>query len=388
VASFIFALSIVHNATVSVLPFSILRGEIAALHSEVSGMMNNVTRAESSVNPVTLSQTLSGFGAIVGVSPVMQRLRRMAAVAAYSPHPVLILGEVGSGKRMVARTIRSSGPLRDRPFISIHCGSIVPALFGKQLFDHAKGQSTGPTREANGRKATAKGITIFLDNVEKLDFDLQAELLRLLQDIQNSQTTNAPVNVRILATTTHDLERVVMGGGFRKDLYCRLNVLSIRLPSLRDHRDDIPLLAEHFLRRMLSASVRQTTLSDSAMQAMLSHDWPGNVRELEHCLERAYTLACRPLIDVHHLPPEIVRSPHAMASNQNSECHIMPMAEVERRAILNAVAGLKGDKVRAARLLGIGKTTLYRRLQQYADDLPDGASKSLLACYTRRKTAD
>jgi len=339
-------------------------------------MMNNMTCSDPSLDPATPSQ-LGASGGIVGRSPVMQKLRRMVAVAANSPHPVLIFGESGSGKRTVARTIRSSGPFRDGSFISIHCGSLAPALFGRQLFDYVRGEFTGPIREANGLIATAKGGTILLDSVEELDFDLQAKLVQLLQDIQNSQATDAPVNVRLLAATTHDLERVVMQGGFRKDLYWRLNVLSLRLPPLRDHRDDIPLLAEHFLKRMNSASGLQITLSDGAVQAMLSHDWPGNVRELGHCLERACAFASGPLIQAVDLPPEIVRTGHAMASNQNTELHIVPMAEVERQAILSAVAELKGDKAQAARLLGIGKTTLYRRLQQYAfHDLHGGASKA------------
>ncbi len=343
----------------------------------LSGMMNRVPRIDPSVDPVTPLRTLTGFGGIVGQSPVMQKLCRMVAVAANSPHPVLILGELGAGKRMVARTIRSSGPFRDRPFISIHCGLLAPALFGGQLFDHVKGEFTGPTQAGNGLMAAAKGGTIFLDNIEQLDVDLQAKLVQLLYDIQNSQTTDAPMNVRILAATTHDLERVVMQGGFRKDLYCRLNVLSLRLPPLRDHRDDIPLLAEHFLERMMGASGQQTTLSEGAVQAMLSHDWPGNVRELEHCLKRACALANGPLIQVRDLPPELVRAPHAMPSNQNTECRIVPLAEVERQVILNAVAELKGDKAQAARLLGIGKTTLYRRLRQYAsDDQHRGALKA------------
>jgi DNA-binding NtrC family response regulator len=184
----------------------------------------------------------------------MQKLRCMVAVVANSPHPVLILGEGGSGKRTVARTIRSSGPFRDREFISIHCGSVARSSFRRQLFDHVKSEFAGPNHEAPGRTTTAKGGPFFLDNVEELGLDLQAKLVQLLQDIQDSQTTDAPVNVRILAATTHDLERVVMHGGFRKDLYCRLKVLSIRLPPLRDHRDDIPLLAEHFLEGMVSAS--------------------------------------------------------------------------------------------------------------------------------------
>jgi DNA-binding NtrC family response regulator len=317
-----------------------------------------------------------GFGGIVGWSPVMQNLYRMVAMAANSLHPVLILGESGSGKRMVARTIRSSGPFRDRPFISIHCGSLAPALFRRQLFDHIKGFA-GPTQARNGLTAIAQGGTVFLDNVEELASDLQANLLGLLQEVQNSQTTDAPMNVRILAATTHDLERVVMQGGFRKDLYFRLNLLSVRVPPLREHRDDIPLLADHFLERMMHASGQKTTLSDHAVQAMLSHDWPGNVRELEHCLEHACAFASGPLIQVADLPPEIVRAPRAIPSNQNAECHIVPMAEVERQTILNAVAELKGDKARAARLLGIGKTTLYRRLQQYAShDLDGVASKA------------
>lgn len=341
-------------------------------------MNNEVYRADPSIGPVTPSQTRRGFCGIVGQTPMIQKLRRLVAVAADSLHPVLILGERGSGKRTVARTIRTSGPFHDRAFISIHCGSLAPALFGRQLFDHVKRQFTQLPQEANGLMATTRGGTIFLDNVEELGFDLQERLVQLLQCIQNSQTTEAPLNVRILAATTHNLERVVMQGGFRKDLYCRLNVLSLRLPPLRDHRGDIPLLAEYFLEHMMSASGQQMTLSDGAVQAMLSYDWPGNVRELEHCLERACAVASGPLIQVADLPPEIVRTPQTMASNQNAECHIVPLADVERQAILSAVAELQGDKAQAARLLGIGKTTLYRRLHQYASrNLNPAASKAL-----------
>jgi DNA-binding NtrC family response regulator len=340
-------------------------------------MMDRVACVEPSLDPVTPSQG-GGFDGIVGRSIVMQKLRRIVAVAANSLHPVLIYGESGSGKRMIARAIRSGGPFRDRAFISIDCGSMAPALFSKQLFDPVTGAFAGPTQPANGLIAIAQGGTIFLDKVEELDFALQTKLFQLLQDIQNSQTSDAPVNVRFLVATTHDLERVVMQGGFRKDLYFRLNVLSLRIPPLRDHRDDIPLLAEHFLERMMRASGNKTTLSEHAVQAMLLHDWPGNVLELKECLERACAFASGLLIQVRDLPPEIVRARHATVPKQKNEYHIVPMAEVEKQAILNAVAELKGDKAQAARLLGIGKTTLYRRLQQYASrDLGGLASKAI-----------
>jgi DNA-binding NtrC family response regulator len=312
-----------------------------------------------------------GFGGIVGRSPEMEKLYRIIAKAANSVHPVLILGESGTGKEMVARSIHYSGPFRDKPFIPVDCGSLVPTLIESELFGHVKGAFTGANQAKDGLLAMAEGGTIFLDEVGELPVDLQAKMLRAIQEKEIRPvggTRRVPINVRILAATNRDLEQAVMQGNFRRDLYFRLNVLSLRIPALRERRQDIPLLIAHFLDRMARNSGLEKMLSDEALKALLAYDWPGNVRELENCLERTYAFTSGPLIHLTDLPPEIARIPESEAapSNGNVNSKIMPIAELEKRMILNAIAELNGDKLQAARLLGIGKTTLYRKLKDYA----------------------
>ena len=311
-----------------------------------------------------------GFGSIVGTSPEMEKLYRIVAKAAYSTHPVLVLGESGTGKELVARSIHFSGPFRDKPFIPVDCGSLVPTVIESELFGYVKGAFTGAPHAKDGLLAIAEGGTVFLDEVGELPIDLQAKLLRAIQEKEIrpvGSTKHIPINVRILAATNRDLEEGVAQGTFRRDLYFRLNVLSLRIPSLRERRQDIPILASHFLERLSRNSEQERTLSDDAMKAMLAYDWPGNVRELENCLERACAFTTGPMIHLGDLPREISqleRSTAAGAGNGNNK--IVPMSELERQTILNAIAQLNGDKLQAARLLGIGKTTLYRKLKEYS----------------------
>ena len=314
-----------------------------------------------------------GFGGIVGRSPEMEKLYRIISKAANSVHPVLILGESGTGKEMVARSIHYSGPFRDKPFIPVDCGSLVPTLIESELFGYVKGAFTGANQSKDGLMTMAEGGTIFLDEVGELPVDLQAKMLRAIQEKEIrpvGSTRRVPINVRILAATNRDLEQCVMQGTFRRDLYFRLNVLSLRIPSLRERRQDIPLLIGHFLDRMTRTSGQEKILSDDALKALLAYDWPGNVRELENCLERTYAFTSGPLIHTTDLPREIAKIPESTNSNGNGNGNghskIIPMAELEKRTILNAINELNGDKLQAARLLGIGKTTLYRKLKDYA----------------------
>jgi DNA-binding NtrC family response regulator len=310
-----------------------------------------------------------GFGGIVGRSPEMEKLYRIISKAANSIHPVLILGESGTGKEMVARSIHYSGPFRDKPFIPVDCGSLVPTLIESELFGYVKGAFTGATQAKDGLMAIAEGGTIFLDEVGELPVDLQAKLLRAIQEKEIrpvGSTRRIPINIRILAATNRDLEQAVMQGAFRRDLYFRLNVLSLRIPALRERRQDIPLLIGHFLDRMTRNSGQEKLLSDEALKAMLAYDWPGNVRELENCLERTSAFTSGPLIHTTDLPREIGKVPGPDLSPGNGHRKIVPMAELERQTILSAIADLNGDKLQAARLLGIGKTTLYRKLKDYA----------------------
>jgi DNA-binding NtrC family response regulator len=308
----------------------------------------------------------NGFGGMIGRAPEMDKVYRIVSKAAQSTHPVLILGESGTGKELIARAIHYSGPFRDKPFIPIDCGSLVPTLIESELFGYAKGAFTGAAQAKQGLLAIAEGGTVFLDEIGELALDLQAKLLRAFQEkeIRPVGGTKAlPINVRILAATNRDLEQAVGKGTFRRDLYFRLNVLTVRLPALRERKQDIPLLAAHVIDRISRTSGRRSSLSDEAMQALIAYDWPGHVRELENCIERCCAMNSGPVIHTVDLPS------HIRATGQ--EClrtptaRISQLADLERDAILAAVTQLNGDKLMAARLLGIGKTTLYRKLKQY-----------------------
>src|SRR6202166_2200184 len=219
-----------------------------------------------------------GFGSIVGHAPEMEKLYRMIAKAAHSTHPVLILGESGTGKEMVARSIHFSGPFRDKPFIPVDCGSLVPTLIESELFGYVKGAFTGAVQSRDGLLAIAEGGTVFLDEVGELPVDLQAKLLRAIQEREIrpvGSTKRIAINVRILAATNRDLEQAVAQGTFRRDLYFRLNVLSLRIPPLRERRQEIPLLVAHFLERIARSGGQERTLSDDALKTMLGYDWPG-----------------------------------------------------------------------------------------------------------------
>ena len=309
-----------------------------------------------------------GFGNIVGRAPEMEKLYRMIAKAALSNHPVLILGESGTGKEMVARSIHFSGPFRDKPFIPVDCGSLVPTLIESELFGYVKGAFTGAVQAKEGLLAMAEGGTVFLDEIGELPIDLQAKLLRAIQEKEIRQvgsTRRTTINVRILAATNRDLETAVAQGTFRRDLYFRLNVLNLRIPALRERRQDIPVLAAYFLERMARDFGQERTLSDDAVKVLLAYDWPGNVRELENCLQRACAMNSGPVIQVSDLPSALNGGNGHSMVEVDSSAKIIPISEMERKTILSTITQLNGDKLLAARLLGIGKTTLYRKLKEY-----------------------
>ena len=225
-----------------------------------------------------------GFGNLIGRAPEMEKLYRIIAKAGQSVHPVLILGESGTGKELVAKSIHFAGIFRNKPFIPVDCGSLVPTLIESELFGHVRGAFTGATNPKDGLLAIAEGGTVFLDEIGELPTDLQAKLLRAIQEKEIrpvGSVKRVPINVRILAATNRDLERAVGEGTFRRDLFFRLNVLTLRLPALRERRQDIPLLVAHILERIGRDAGTEKTISDEALKALLNYDWPGNVRELE-----------------------------------------------------------------------------------------------------------
>jgi len=324
-------------------------------------------------------RTEQGLGNIIGHSGEMEKLYRILSKVAQTTHPVLILGESGTGKELVARSIHANGPNAGKPFLPVDCGSLVPTLVESELFGYVKGAFTGANRSKDGLLASADGGTVFLDEIGELPLDLQAKLLRALQEKEIrpvGATHRIPIRVRILAATNRDLATMVEQGRFRKDLYYRLNVVSLRIPPLRDRREDIPVLAAHFLERMKKNSGQARILSDDALRTMMGYSWPGNVRELENSVERACALSSGPILHTGDLPTQLqdfhlhayrtVTAPvDEPPRRERSSSAVTPLAELERQAILDTLRQLKGDKLTAAKLLGIDKTTLYRKLKEY-----------------------
>jgi two-component system response regulator HydG len=326
-----------------------------------------------------------GLGSIIGHSGEMEKIYRILSKVAQSTHPVLVLGESGTGKELIARTIHSFGPNSQKPFLPVDCGSLVPTLIESELFGYVKGAFTGANRSKDGLLISAEGGTVFLDEIGELSLDLQAKLLRALQEKEVrpvGATHRVPIKARIVAATNRDLAEMVERGAFRKDLFYRLNVVNLRLPALRDRREDIPLLAAHFLDRISHEHGIKFMLSDDALRTMMHHDWPGNVRELENAVERACALSSGPVLHLGDLPTQLQqqglaahRAAAAVAEGEgeSEKPSVKALADLEREAILSAIQALNGDKLQAAKLLGIGKTTLYRKLKEYgiADSPPD-----------------
>jgi two-component system response regulator HydG len=305
---------------------------------------------------------------IIGRSRAMEEVIRRAELVAETKSTVLISGETGTGKELVARAIHDRSAQRDMPLIKVNCAAIPEALLESELFGHVRGAFTGATHPKDGLLAIAEGGSVFLDEIGDLPVDLQAKLLRALQEKEIrpvGSVKRVPINVRVLAATNRNLEHAVTDGTFRRDLYFRLNVLALRVPPLRERRQDIPLLVAHFLERLGRDSGVEKTISDDALKTLLNYDWPGNVRELENFLERACALSSADQIQLRDLPSQVYSAPVELTEVTQPTAGIVPIAELEKQTILAALAQVNGDKMLAARLLGIGKTTLYRKLKEY-----------------------
>jgi len=306
-----------------------------------------------------------GFGQLVGVSGKMQRVYQLIEKVAVHTCPVLILGESGTGKELVARSVHFASPRRERPFVPVDCSALVPTLIESELFGYVKGAFTGATQSRRGLLEGAAGGTLFLDEIGDLPVDLQAKLLRALQEREIKpvgSNERVPIDVRVIAATNRDLEEAIHKGQFRQDLFFRLNVVQIKLPPLRERKNDIPLLVNSFLDKFSSPERPVTSVSEDAMARLLAYDWPGNVRELENAVERAVALGSGIALTLPDLPTNLQ---HGIFERRMGMDDLVPLEELERRAIFRALRETAGDKLAAARLLGIGKTTLYRKLKEY-----------------------
>ncbi len=310
-----------------------------------------------------------GFGGLIGVSPKMQRVYKMIEKVSQHNYPVLILGESGTGKELVARSIHFSGPRRKKPFVPVDCSALVPTLIESELFGYVKGAFTGAVQTRQGLLEAAADGTFFLDEIADMPADLQSKLLRALQEREIKpvgSVERVPIHVRVMAATNRDLESAIRAGTFRQDLYFRLNVVSIKLPPLRERKSDIPLLVNFFMEKFSEPDRPVRGISEDAMRRLMAYEWPGNVRELENAIARAMALGSGPILHVGDLPSNLqYGSPAGSLERAPSGDELLPLEELERRAIFRALRETSGDKLAAARLLGIGKTTLYRKLKQY-----------------------
>jgi DNA-binding NtrC family response regulator len=318
---------------------------------------------------------------IVGSSSKIQDVLRMVARLKDTRTPVLITGESGTGKELVARAIHYRGLLSKRPFVAVDCGSLVPTLIESELFGYEKGAFTGALRSKEGLFQSANGGTIFLDEIGELSQELQAKLLRVLQEKEVrpvGSNQKVKVDVRVIAATNRDLEAAQKEGKFRKDLYFRLNVVTLHLPPLRERRSDVTALVHYFLDRF--APGKTLTISPAAIKCLLQYDWPGNVRELENCIERAVALGSEDVLDLADLPPALRAQQEPEAAAGPLIARVEPAAsntdleELERDTIQRVFEQVQGDKARARKMLGISRATLYRKLKRYNIGLSKSAS--------------
>ena len=335
---------------------------------------------------------------LVGQSPQIRQICHLVQKICKSRSPVLLLGETGVGKEVVAAAIHAANP--QGAFVPIDCGSLVGPLMESELFGHAKGSFTGAGESKKGLIEQANGGTAFFDEIGDLPLDLQVKLLRVLQEREYrpvGSLARHKVDIRVVAATHRDLNQEVARGRFRQDLFYRLNVIVLRIPPLRERREDILLLAEHFLAR----TGEEYTMTPELRAALAGYDWPGNVRELQNCVQRLTTMNSGPVLSTADLPSALRNhaiqnqpgarafEPLAMAAGAGAAAvhssdrfyreplqgqaalsvmashTVLPLVEVERRAIIEALEYTRGDRTMAAHLLGIGRTTLYRKLKEY-----------------------
>jgi DNA-binding NtrC family response regulator len=307
------------------------------------------------------------FSEIIGTSTALQAVFRLVEKVAATNTNILIQGESGTGKELIARAIHHNSPRAERPFVAVNCGAIPETLLESELFGHTKGAFTGAVTNKLGLFRSAEGGTVFLDEVGEISAAMQVRLLRALQEhevVPLGSSTPVSFDARIICATNRDIEKEVSEGRFREDLFYRLNVIEIYLPPLRERREDIPLLARSFITRTAHEQHgAEKAVSPAAMSALINYSWPGNVRELQNAIERAFTLSNEE-IDLDSLPPR-VRDAAGPAPMRDPDGLRPTLEEMERRHILETLTAVNQDKARAANILGIDLSTLYRKLKRY-----------------------
>lgn len=317
-----------------------------------------------------------GLESIIGSSPAMERLFDVIRQAAPSQATVLIQGGSGTGKELVAQAMHRLSNCASGPFVAVHCAALSPTLLESELFGHEKGAFTGAMAQRKGRFEMANGGTLFLDEISEIDLATQVKLLRVLETRQFERVGGAEtltVNIRVIAATNRDLRKYVDEGKFREDLYYRLNVIEINLPSLKERSSDIPILCDHFIREFAERNQRNVSgISQGAIAALQAYDWPGNVRELRNTIEKMVVLARGEILEAEDVPENIKNalllkgvSLSTTALPQTTIVGEESLAEMEKRKILDALNAAGGNKSKAAEVLGISRRTLHRKLNEW-----------------------
>jgi len=327
---------------------------------------------------------LVGAGDIIGRDHQMRKLSELIDSVADSRATVLLTGESGVGKTLIARAIHARSPRKDNPFIEVSCGSLPESLLESELFGHAKGAFTGAVGDKKGKFQVAHGGTVFLDEIGDAPASMQVKLLRVIQDrvferVGDNKTVQA--DVRLVFATNKDLEKEVREGRFREDLFYRVKVVTLHIPPLRDRLGDLRLLAEHFLRKYTAENGKEITgISDAAMSVMQNHAWPGNVRELENVMERAVILTQQPEIEPQDLPFDGSKAMEGGAVGGGGGQAIVPLKDAlegpEKEILLRALTAFNWSRAKAAEALDINRSTLFKKMKKYDLEAPEGISDS------------
>ena len=348
---------------------------------DINELRNAVNKASTRMRLLhknaELSQRLDerfGFEGVIGSSPAMQAVIDQLKAIAPTPSTVLIHGDNGTGKELVARALHQNSDRKSKPFVPLNISALPESILEDELFGHEAGAYTGADRKRIGKFEYATGGTLFLDEVGEMPVDTQIKLLRVLEDRKISRigaNEEIDVNVRLVSATNADLEQAVKDGKFREDLFYRLQVVSIYLPPLRERRVDIPLLVDHFRTHLSETHGRDVpNVSRAARQALMAHDWPGNIRQLRNTIERMMVLDSDGILDVDDLPPDIV-PPGTEIDDANINVFGAdalvgkPLKDVEKYYIIQALELTEGNREEAATILGIGERTLYRKIKEY-----------------------
>ena len=347
--------------------------ERALRHRELRDEVKRLQRTVSELRP---------FQEMVGESAVMRKMCDLIARVADSEATVLVSGESGTGKELVARALHARSSRASGPFVAINCAAMPEALLESELFGHTKGAFTDARASRPGLFAKATGGTLFLDEIAEMPMGMQAKLLRALQERTVRPVggdTEIPFDARLIAATNRDLEAEVHERNFREDLFYRINVVHIQVPALRERENDVLILAQAFLQKSQRVGGRVVGLKSGAAERLVAYPWPGNVRELQNCIERAVALSQFDHIGVDDLPERIGRfKPTRIAVDGVTPASILPMDEVERRYITQVLEALGGNKASAARLLGMDRRTLYRKLERWGNGATNGANHHTL----------